>query len=219
MLGTDVANAVIAGHRNRPGRSSQLGEPEVEQLRAGLGQHDVGGLEIAVDDALPMRLVEGVGDLGRDLQRLVERERPLLEAGGERLPVEMRHDEEVRAVGVADVVDAADMRMIERRDGARLALEPRAQVGIAGDVRREDLDGDAAIEPRVAGFVDFAHAASTQRADDFIRTETRASGERHGFGVNILYFAGPERRIGGFETKVRGERLSLPGSRSSRGGP
>ena len=42
-------------------------------------------------DALPMRLVERVGDLGCDLQRLVERERAFLEARGERLAVEMRH--------------------------------------------------------------------------------------------------------------------------------
>ena len=44
-----------------------------------------------MDDALPMCLVERVGDLDSDLQRLVERERAFLEARGERLAVEMRH--------------------------------------------------------------------------------------------------------------------------------
>jgi len=30
-----------------------------------------------------------------------------------------------KCVGLADVVDAADVRMVERRDGARFPLEPR----------------------------------------------------------------------------------------------
>ncbi len=100
---------------------------------------------------------------------------PFLEPRGERLALEVRHDEEVRAVGFADVVDAADVRMIERSDRARLALE--AQIGIAGNLGREDLDRDAAIEPRVAGLVDLAHPARAraERADDFVRAKSGAS--------------------------------------------
>jgi hypothetical protein len=39
-----------------------------------LRQQDVLGLDVPVDDAVPVRVVEGVGDLARDPQRLVERE-------------------------------------------------------------------------------------------------------------------------------------------------
>ena len=76
-----------------------------------------------MDDALAMRLVEGVGDLNGDLQRLVQRERPFLEPRGQGLALEMRHDQVVRAIDAADIVDAADMRMVQRSDGASLALE------------------------------------------------------------------------------------------------
>ena len=113
-----------------------------------------------MNDALPMRLVERVSDLGCDLQRLVERKRAFLEARGERLPVEMRHHAEVRAVGFADIVNTADMWMIKCSDSTRLALEPRPQVGVVSDVRCEDLDGDGAIKPRVAGLVDLPHATA-----------------------------------------------------------
>ena len=92
-----------------------------------------------MDDALAMRLVERVGDLGGDLQRLVERQRPLLEPRGQRLALEMRHDEVVRAIGAADVVDAADVGMVQRRDGASLALEARAQNRIASELTRKTL--------------------------------------------------------------------------------
>ena len=63
-----------SGHlRHRARRRLQLCNTEIEQLRARLGQHDVCGLDVAVDDALAMRLVQGIGNFGRDLQRMVKR--------------------------------------------------------------------------------------------------------------------------------------------------
>ncbi len=63
--------------------------------------------------------------------------------------------------------------MVQRRGGAGLLLEAPQPVGIGGERRRQHLDRDVAPEPRVAGAVDLAHAASAERADDFIRTESR----------------------------------------------
>jgi hypothetical protein len=53
--------------------------------------------------------------------------------------------------------------MVKAGDRPGLALEPLIALAIRGEVRREYLDRDRAIEPRVAGFVDFTHAA---RADE-----------------------------------------------------
>ena len=60
----------------------------------------------------------------------------------------------------------ADVWMTECGDGARLTLEALARLGVAGEVRGQDLDRHSAIESRVARFVDLAHSA---RADQFIR--------------------------------------------------
>jgi hypothetical protein len=92
-----------------------------------------------MDDPLAMRLVERVGDLGSDLQRLVKRERPFLEARGQRLALEMRHDEVVSAIDAADIVDAADVGMVECSDGASLALEALRQFWISSNVFRRTL--------------------------------------------------------------------------------
>ena len=46
------------------------------------------------------------------------------EAIGQRLAVEQLHHEVVHAVLMPDVVDGADVRVVQRGDGARLALEP-----------------------------------------------------------------------------------------------
>ena len=51
-------------------------EPEVEELHARPREHHVAGLQVAMDDPLPVRRVQGVGDLRADSQRLIERERP-----------------------------------------------------------------------------------------------------------------------------------------------
>jgi len=63
--------------RARCGRG-RLRQTEVEELDAPLREHDVGRLQIAVDDALAMRLVERVGNLGPVAKRQIERQRPLV---------------------------------------------------------------------------------------------------------------------------------------------
>ena len=69
--------------------------------------------------------------------------------------------------------------MVERGDGPSLALETVAAFGI--ECRRvwQHLERDEPIEPRVARFVDLAHAPAAERGDDFVRPEARPCGERH----------------------------------------
>ena len=63
-----------------------------------------------------------------------------------------------------DVVKLADIGMIERGHGARLALEALAELGL------RDFDCDGAVEPDVASFVDLTHAAGAYRREDFVRS-------------------------------------------------
>src|SRR5690349_14057424 len=88
-------------------------------------------------------------------------------------------DQKVSAVLMPDVVEGADVRMIQRADRSCLALEALAERRIAADVRRKDLDCDGAIEARVFGFVDLPHPTGTDGSDDFVHTETGAGGQ-HG---------------------------------------
>ena len=61
--------------------------------------------------------------------------------------------------------------MVQRGHGARFAFEAGAQIFAFGDVFGQNLDGDGAVEPRVAGFVHFAHASGAERGEDFVRAE------------------------------------------------
>jgi hypothetical protein len=44
----------------------------------------------------------------------------------------------------------------------------------ARERRRENLDRDGAIEPRIAGAIDFTHTACADERDNFINAEARA---------------------------------------------
>ena len=92
-----------------------------------------------------MRLVERIGDLNGNSQHLVERQRSSPKRFGERLSIEILHDEKlnglaVRIVGIrrrADVIERADVRMGQCRDRERFALEtlgarPRLASGARG---------------------------------------------------------------------------------------
>ena len=106
----------------------QLRQTKVQELRTRLGQHDVAGLQITVRDSLAVRLVERVGDLDGVLQNLFERKRTFLEAFRQRLPFEMLHHQEISAVLAPDVVERANVGMVQARYGACFALKPLAQV-------------------------------------------------------------------------------------------
>jgi hypothetical protein len=53
--------------------------------------------------------------------------------------------------------------MVDRRDGARFAFEPREPIRIARKDGREDFDRDVAIQARIAGPVDVSHAAAAKQ--------------------------------------------------------
>jgi hypothetical protein len=66
------------------------------------------------------------------------------------------------------------VRVIQRREHARLALEARQPVTIAGDRGGQDLDCNLPLEPRVERAIHLAHAARAKGAADLIRAELLA---------------------------------------------
>ncbi len=117
----------------------QLGDAEVGQHHAALGlDQDVGRLQIAVNDALAVGVVDGAGDRLQDLHPLVHRQaRPQL---GQRPPGdEIHHD----VVG-ADLVHRHDVRVVQPR--RRRGLDPQA----IGRAVAQDLDRHLATQVGVA---------------------------------------------------------------------
>ena len=85
----------------------------------------------------------------------------------------------MRAIGFVETVDGADVRMVQRREDLRFALEPGQSLGIAGERGRENLDGDVAAQLRVAGAIHLAHAARAKLRDDVVCAEAGAGTKGH----------------------------------------
>ena len=90
-------------------------------------------------DALTVRLVQSAGDLDGILQNLRRRQRTSLQPLRQRLAFQILHDQVVGPVLTADVMDSADMGMVQTRDAARFALEALAQIGAVRQVARKIL--------------------------------------------------------------------------------
>ena len=95
-----------------------------------------------MDDALVVGGFERIGDLPRDVERgrrsapapTVGRARTRARALGERLALDQLQNQDTRTSGrLLEAVDRAMLRMIERRQHPRFALEPRQPIGIGGE--------------------------------------------------------------------------------------
>ncbi len=130
-------------------RVHRLGEAEVEDLDLSVGRElHVGGLEVAVDDPLLVRGLERLGDLPRDGEGLVERERAALQPFGEVFALDELHDEGADAARLLEAVDRGDVGVLQLGEDLRLALEAREAVGVRGERLGEDLDRDLALQLR-----------------------------------------------------------------------
>ena len=106
---------------------------------------------------------------------------------------EFHHEARAVPADLFESVDRGDVRMIQRRERLRFALETRQAIGIVGERVRQNLDRDLASQLRVARAIHLAHAAGTEYRDDLIRAEARAEGQGHGGAVE---YTGWESRPG-----------------------
>jgi hypothetical protein len=155
-------------------------EAEVAELRRAVGHEPhVGRLDVAVDDAAGVRVLERATQLVGDAERLLERQ-----------PVWLRRVQQIvdRAAGhvlahdvgpalvVADVEDRDDVRVVaELAHGTRLAayaLEP----GLVEAVGLDERNRDVALEPRVGREVHPLLPALAEQAPDAVA----ARGDRLG---------------------------------------
>ena len=74
--------------------------------------------------ALGMRRLQRVGDLQRPIEQRSQRHWSVADALAEGLPFQQLHRNKGMPLVLVDLVDCADIRMVEGRGRPRLALEP-----------------------------------------------------------------------------------------------
>jgi hypothetical protein len=149
-LGEPESLSLVAG---RGAVGALFRESEIKQLdHPILGDEDVRRLEVAMDDALEVRRLERRCNLDCQPQRFAGRERARFFGGDDRRAVDALHDQVARA----DIVDLADVGVVECRDCLGFPLEPFAEL------RGGYFDRDVAIQARVSGSIHFTHAARAE---------------------------------------------------------
>ena len=118
------------------------------------------------------------------------------------LPAHVLHHDEIVAVGRLDFVNRDDVRVIERRGGVRFLDKPATAILVADAVRRQHLDRDLAVEPRIAGAIHLAHPTGADEREDLVRPECRARLEGHASGIRRHY----RGVIGQWAPNLRGYR-------------
>lgn len=147
------------------------GQAKIDDLQLALRRDDrIGRLEIAVDDAVLVRVRERVGGLQAVAHRQVHRQRAFAQPIAQRAAVDIFHGDEGRAVGVTDLVNRADRRMIQRRGTAGLAHELGLGRRVAGGAGYH-LQRDLAVQGSVVGEEHRAHAAAAEQALDPVAAE------------------------------------------------
>ena len=86
----------------------------------------------------------------------------------QRHAVQILHDDERLPVLLADVVDGADVGMVQGGCGACFPPKARERLRVLGQFFGKKLQGDEAVQPRVLGLIDHAHPAAAQLLDDAV---------------------------------------------------
>ena len=138
-----------------------------------LVQQDVLRLDVAVDHAVGMGVVQRVGHLAGDLQGVVERQLLLArQPVPEGFAFHEGHDIEEELARLTGIEERQDVGVAQVGRGGDLTQEALpAQRG--GELGAEHLDGDLALVPEILGEVDRGHPARTELALDGVAADER----------------------------------------------
>ena len=130
-----------------------------------------------MDDPLLVRRFERVGDLSRDRQRFVERNRAASNPHRQIVAFDELHDEGVHAAAIFESVDRRDVRMIERGEDLRFALKAREAIGDRPQRLRAGSSWRRHDSALCRCPIHLAHPAFADLGDDFVDAKASAEGE------------------------------------------
>ena len=106
---------------------------------------------------------QALGYLHSIVDSLFHWHRPALDLCLEHLAlVEGHRDEELMRLRLADLIDGADIGMVESRSSFRFLDEALLDLVVEAQVRRQKLQRHRAVKLQVAGLVDHAHAPAAE---------------------------------------------------------
>ena len=86
----------------------------------------------------------------------------------QRQPVQKLHGDERLSVLLANVINRADIRVIQCGRSLRLALKAGERLCVSGNFIGKELESDEAMQSRVLSLVDHPHPAAAQLLNDAV---------------------------------------------------
>lgn len=206
LLGGHVCDG--AGRRSGPGERhvGNLGQTEVQQPDHAIGaEDDVCRLHVPMHDTVGVCRPQPAGHLHGDRHRLGRRHgspsEPLLQGFA---LVTGHGDERPAGRGFSDLVDAADIGVLQRRRGAGLHQQPLPGLQLGAQVGREELERHLPVQPGIVGPVDRPHTSAAEGADQPVMTD-RVPLRRRDYR-----FGQPrEERLGGLRVRHQRGQIDL----------
>jgi hypothetical protein len=145
----------------------QFRQPEIQHLGvAGVGDEEVRRFDVSMHDPLGMGCRQGVGDLATQPRHLTHWHRSATDPVLQGLALHQLHGDVGLALVLPEVVDGADVRMIQRRGRPGLAAETLQGSGVVGQLLGEEPERHAAAEMGVLGLVHHPHPSTSELLED-----------------------------------------------------
>src|SRR5260370_22780093 len=131
-----------------------------------LREKDIRRLDVTMENARGMRGLEGVGKLDADIQNLLVRQGAPGNTMMECFALQEFHHDYWLALILRDLVNRADVGMVQCRGGASFALESFESKRISDHVRVEKFQCDMPAELEVFGLIHHAHTPAAELTRD-----------------------------------------------------
>jgi hypothetical protein len=146
-----------------------LANPKIEDLRVpALGDEDIRRLNVTVNNAFRVRGVECVGNLDGQRQECLILQRTAGDHVLQCHPIQKFHRDEGLAILFINLVDGADIRVVESRCRLRFTLETGQSLGVLGYLVRQELQRYKAVQLHILGLIDHTHPAAAQLLHDAV---------------------------------------------------
>ena len=136
----DLAGRTGSGHHFRQSEVQNLGV-------SALGHKDVGGLDVAVDDASSVSGIERVGYVDGDGEKNFCFQRTPRDSVLQRDAVQKLHGDERTALLLANVVNCADVGVVQCGRGLCFTLKAGQRLRVSGDFIGQEFQGDKSAQP------------------------------------------------------------------------
>ena len=152
-----------------------LGQAEVHHLDVALlGEHDVSGFQVAVNDTLLVSLFQRLGDLAGYFNRSLRQQGCSCELRPEGFARDALHYDPSSAIDLGYLVDLADVGMVKGRRRSSFSVEALERPTVIRCPVSQELDGNLSAELGVVGEEHLSHATLAQAVEQLI-----ARGVRH----------------------------------------